>query len=101
MKLKIWIGILGLCILLGLFTAYQVFTQGFILYAKTDVLVWTLPLSAYIFFSLTSAGLAFISSIPVVFRLKRYDQIKKRTMFLEIAFLAGSFVCLILHLGSP
>ncbi len=101
MKLRIWIGLLGLGILLGLMTAYRVYTEGFVVYAKTDVLVWTLPLSAYIFFSLTSAGLAFISSIPIVLGLKRFEAIEKRTIFLELSVLMGSFVCLILHLGSP
>ena len=101
MKSKIWYGLLGLGILAGLFTAYRVYTVGFTVYAKTDVLVWTLPLSTYIFFSLTSAGLAFVSSIPVVFGIKRYDIIEKRTIYLEIAVLMGSFVCLILHIGSP
>ena len=101
MKLKIWIGLLGLGALCGLITTYRVYTTGFIIYAKTDVLVWTLPLATYIFFSLTSAGLAFVSSIPIVFGIKRFESIKKRTLFLELSVLIGSFVCLILHLGSP
>jgi molybdopterin-containing oxidoreductase family membrane subunit len=101
LKLKLWIGFLFIGILLGLWTTFRLYTVGFTLYAKTDVLVWTLPLSTYIFFSLTSAGLAFISSIPVVFGIKRYEAIEKRTVYLEIAVLLGSFVCLILHLGSP
>lgn len=101
MKLQLWIGLLFIGILLGLWTTFRVYTVGFSLYAKTDVLVWTLPLSTYIFFSLTSAGLAFVSSIPVVFGIKRYEAIEKRTVYLEIAVLIGSFVCLILHLGSP
>ncbi|MBW1777937.1 MAG: polysulfide reductase NrfD [Deltaproteobacteria bacterium] len=101
MKSKIWYGLLAIGILLGLWNAYKVYSVGFTLYAKTDVLVWTLPLSTYIFFSLTSAGLAFVSSIPVVFGIRRYDIIEKRTVYLEISVLLGSFVCLILHLGSP
>jgi len=101
MKLQLWIGLLIIGILLGLWTTFRVYTEGFSLYAKTDVLVWTLPLSTYIFFSLTSAGLAFVSSIPVVFGIKRYEAIEKRTVYLEIAVLIASFVCLILHLGSP
>ena len=101
MKLNLWIGLLLAGILVGLWATFKIYTVGFSLYAKTDVLVWTLPLSTYIFFSLTSAGLAFVSSFPVVFGIKRYEIIEKRTVFLEIAVLIGSFVCLILHLGSP
>ena len=100
-KFHLWIGLLGIGILLGLWPTFKVYTEGFIIYAKTDVLVWTLPLSTYIFFSLTSAGLAFVSSFPVVFGIHRYNVIEKRTVYLEIAVLIGSFVCLLLHLGSP
>lgn len=100
-KFHLWIGLISIGILLGLWTTFRVYTEGFIIYAKTDVLVWTLPLSTYIFFSLTSAGLAFVSSFPVVFGIHRYNVIEKRTVYLEIAVLIGSFVCLILHLGAP
>jgi molybdopterin-containing oxidoreductase family membrane subunit len=100
-KVRLWYGLLGLGILLGLLTVYRVFTSGFVLYAKTDILVWTMPIAAYVFFSLTSSGLAFVSSIPVVFGIKRYQPIEKRTAFLEIAVLVAAFACLLLHLGSP
>lgn len=100
-KQQLWIGLLLLGILLGLWTTFKVYTVGFSLYAKTDVLVWTLPLSTYIFFTLTSSGLAFISSFPVVFGIRRYEVIEKRTVNLEVAVLLGAFVCLLLHLGSP
>lgn len=100
-KIQLWYGVLGLGIVLGLLTAYRVFTTGFVLYAKTDILIWTMPIAAYVFFSLTSSGLAFVSSIPVVFGIKRYQLIEKRTVFLEIAVLGAAFACLFLHLGSP
>jgi len=102
MKIRLWYGLLGLGILLGLLTAYRVLVStGFVLYAKTDILVWTMPIAAYVFFSLTSSGLAFVSSIPVVFGIKRYQPLEKRTAFLEIAVLFAAFTCLLLHLGSP
>lgn len=101
MKSKLWILIIGLGLIAGVITFIRVFTTGFVLYAKTDVLVWTLPLAMYIFLSLTSSGLAFISSIPMVFGVKRYEPIEKRVLLLEIAVLAAAFVCLIMHLGSP
>ena len=101
-KIKLWYGVLVLGILLGLITAYRVLIgTGFVLYAKTDILVWTMPIAAYVFFSLTSSGLAFVSSIPVVFGIKRYQSLEKRTVFLEIAVLMAAFTCLLLHLGSP
>ena len=101
LKIQLWYGLLALGVLLGLITAYRVFTTGFILYAKTDILVWTMPIAAYVFFSLTSSGLAFVASIPVVFGIERYQHLEKRTVFLEISVLVATFTCLLLHLGSP
>ena len=102
LKIQLWYGILMLGVLLGLITAYKVLiSTGFVLYAKTDILVWTMPIAAYVFFSLTSSGLAFTSSIPVVFNIKKYQPLEKRIVFLEIAVLAAAFTCLFLHLGSP
>lgn len=98
---KIWFSLLGAGIIAGLVTVYQVYSVGFVIYAKTDVLVWTLPLASYIFLSLTSSGLAFVSSLPLVFGLKRYAAIEKRVLFLELSVLIASFICLIMHLGSP
>ena len=101
-KIQLWYGLLCLGILLGLLTAFRVLiSTGFVLYAKTDILVWTMPIAAYAFFSLTSSGLAFVSSIPVVFGIKRYQPLEKRIVFLEIAVLVAAFTCLFLHLGSP
>lgn len=100
-KVQLWYGVLGLGLFVGLLTVYKVFTVGFVLYAKTDILVWTLPVASYVFFSLTSTGLAFVSSIPVVFGLRRYRPVEKRTALLEIAVLLAGFTCLLLHLGSP
>ena len=101
-KIQLWYGLLVLGVLLGLLTAYRVLiSTGFVLYAKTDILVWTMPIAAYVFFSLTSSGLAFVSSIPVVFNIKKYQPLEKRIVFLEIAVLMAAFTCLFLHLGSP
>ncbi len=98
---KIWISLLGAGIIAGLVAVYHIYTVGFVVYAKTDVLVWTLPLASYIFLSLTSSGLAFVSSLPLVFGLERYAAIEKRVLFLELSVLIASFICLIMHLGSP
>ncbi|MDH3556576.1 MAG: polysulfide reductase NrfD, partial [Deltaproteobacteria bacterium] len=101
MKARLWIGLLCTGVLIGLATVFRVYTAGFQVYAKTDILVWTMPVATYIFLSLISSGLAFCCSIPVVFNIKQYEIIEKRTVFLEISVLLGAFVCLALHLGSP
>ncbi len=96
-----WIAVLGLVICAGLFTAYKVLTVGHILFGATNVVFWTLPLAAYIFFALTSTGLTFVASLPLVFGIKRYEPLAKRAVFLEIALLVAAFVSLLFDTGSP
>ncbi|MBW1787093.1 MAG: polysulfide reductase NrfD, partial [Deltaproteobacteria bacterium] len=98
----LWPGLIGLGIVAGLITAVRVFiSDGMVVYAKTDILVWTLPLASYVFFSLTSSGIAFASSIPAILGIKRFEPLEKRTAFLEISVLLAALSCLMLHLGSP
>jgi molybdopterin-containing oxidoreductase family membrane subunit len=96
-----WITALGIAILAGLFTTYRIFTVGHVIYGATNVVFWTLPLAAYIFFALTSTGLAFVASIPLVFGIKRYEPVAKRAVLLAIAVLIAAFISLVLELGSP
>jgi len=96
-----WIALLGIAILGGLVTAYRVLTVGHVIYGGTNVVFWTLPLATYIFFALTSTGLTFVASLPLVFGIKRYEPLAKRAVFLEIALLVAAFVSLLFDTGSP
>lgn len=97
----IWIVVLAIAVLAGLYTTYMVLTTGHVLYSANDVVVWTLPLAVYAFFGLTSAGLALLASIPLVFKIQRYEPTAKRATLLAIAALLAAFVSMFLELGSP
>ena len=98
--LTIWLGALTVGILLGLFTAVRLFTEGHVLFNTSDVVIWTLPLGAYVGLALTSSGLSMIAGIPLVFGVSEYEPVAKRLVFLAIATLAGAFVAIGLELGS-
>ncbi|RME99465.1 MAG: hypothetical protein D6768_15010 [Chloroflexi bacterium] len=97
----IWLAILGIVVLAGLYTTYQVLKTGHILYSANNIVVWTLPLATYAFFSLTSAGLALIASIPLVFKMQRFESIATRAILLSIAALLAAGVSMLLELGEP
>lgn len=98
---KIWFAVLGIGIMAGLVTMYRVFTVGHVIYNANDVLIWTLPLANYIFFALTSTGLAIVASASIVFGIKRFEPLAKRSIFLAIATLFAAFVSLLMELGTP
>ncbi|UCF91963.1 MAG: polysulfide reductase NrfD [Desulfobacterales bacterium] len=97
---SIWLAVLGVAIVAGLFTTVKLFAQGHGLFNANDVLLWTLPLGVYIFLALSSSGLTLLSGLPLVFGVQKYEVFAKRLVFLAIATLCGAFVAIGLELGS-
>ena len=95
-----WLGLLGIAILIGLFAAFKLLTEGHHLFNANDVLIWSLPLGVYIYLALASSGLTLLASIPLVFGVKRYEPFAKRLVFLAIAALLGGFISIGLELGN-
>jgi molybdopterin-containing oxidoreductase family membrane subunit len=95
-----WLGILGVGILIGLYTAVMLFIKGHVLFNTNDVIIWSLPLGVYIFLALTSSGLTLLSGIPLVLKIREFEPFAKRLVFLAIATLCGGFVSIGLELGS-
>lgn len=96
---KIWFGLLGVGLLFGLFSALMVLFTGLGVYNANDVTFWVLPMSGYLFFALTAAGLTFLSSLPSVFGLKQYYPVAKRAALLAGAILLVGVMCKGLDLG--
>lgn len=95
-----WLIVLGVAILIGLFAAFKVLTQGHHLFNANDVLLWSLPLGVYIYLALASSGLTLLASIPLVFGVKRFEPFAKRLIFISIASLFGGFISIGLELGN-
>jgi Ni/Fe-hydrogenase subunit HybB-like protein len=96
----IWLVVLGIAILFGLYTTLKLFIQGHGLFNTNDVIIWSLPLGVYIFLALTSSGLTLLAGLPLVLKIKKYEPFAKRLVFLAIATLMGAFVAIGLELGS-
>ncbi|MBW2613385.1 MAG: polysulfide reductase NrfD [Deltaproteobacteria bacterium] len=97
---SIWMAILGIIILIGLFTTYKLFTTGHVLFNTNDVVIWSLPLGVYIYLALASSGLTILAALPLVFGIGKYEPFAKRLVFLAIATLCGAFVSIGLELGN-
>jgi len=96
---KLWFGLLGVGVLIGLYAALTVVVTGLGVYNANDVTFWVLPMAGYLFFALTAAGLTFLSSLPSVFGMKSYYPIAKRASLLAGATLLVGVMCKALDLG--
>lgn len=95
-----WLTVLGVAVLIGLYTAYKLFAEGHGLFNTNDVILWSLPLGVYIYLALVSSGLTLLSALPLVFGIRKYEPFAKRLVFLSVATLCGAFVSIGLELGS-
>lgn len=95
-----WMTVLGLLMLVGIYTTVTLFREGHWLFNTNDILLWSMPLVVYVFLALSSSGLTLLSALPTVFGVKRYKPFAKRLVFLAIATLCGGFVSLGLELGN-
>ena len=96
----IWTGILGICIIGGLITVVRLISQGHYILSADDNIIWTLPVSSYVFFALMSTGIVFISSFPLIFKWQEFESIVRRLVFLAIVTLISGFVSIGIEVGS-
>ena len=95
-----WMAVLGVAVLIGLYTTYKLFADGHVLFNTNDVIIWSLPLGVYIYLALASSGLTILAAFPLVFGIRKYEPFAKRLVFLAIATLCGAFVAIGLELGN-
>ncbi|RLD29696.1 MAG: hypothetical protein DRI70_02085 [Bacteroidetes bacterium] len=96
----IWLVVLGLGIVGGLYTTVRLFSEGHILLSANDNIVWTLPIVSYVFFALVSTGIALFATFPVIFNQQVLIPLEKRLTFLAFATLLSAFVSIGLELGA-
>ncbi|HXF65194.1 MAG TPA: NrfD/PsrC family molybdoenzyme membrane anchor subunit [Burkholderiales bacterium] len=84
------------------FVSYMLITEGGAAFnTSSDGVNWGMAISTYVFFALTSSGLTFIASLPMVFGFREFYPIAKRCLWLAIITLGAGFSVLALELGHP
>lgn len=95
------LSIIALVVSLG-FVFYMLVKEGHAAFnTSSDGVNWGSAISTYVFFALTSSGLSFIASMPLVFGFKQFYPIAKRCVWLAIITLIAGFSVLALDLGHP
>lgn len=99
---RIWLGLLGIFILMGIYTTFKLYTEGGgEIFHTNDNIPWTLLIATYIFFVLTSTGATLVASLSTVFGFKQYEPLVKRSIFIGIITLMAGFLAMGLELGNP
>lgn len=97
----IWISILLAVILLGIYGVVASFVEGMEILEFNLSIPWSMMISVYVFFVVSSTGLCIVTSLGHVFGAKRYEIIGKRGVFLAIITIVFGMIAIMLHLGHP
>ncbi len=90
-----------LVVLVGLWAAYQMESQGHIISGMNNQIVWGLPHVFAIFMIVSASGVLNVASVGSVFGRKVYKARGPLSGLLSLGLLAGGLTVLMLDLGRP
>lgn len=100
-KLNIpWVSLLSVGILAGIYATFKVLFGQHHFLAANDTIIWTLPISTYVFFAITSTGMGLLGSLPKLLGVEALNRWARRLTFMAIVTLLGAFISIGLELGA-
>lgn len=97
----LWVGFLVVLLFLGGYALLMSLIHSMEILEFSVKVPWTMMVSNYVFLVGSSSGLSLVSSLGVVFGLKRYELIGKRGFFLAFIAIIFGMSSIGLHLGHP
>jgi molybdopterin-containing oxidoreductase family membrane subunit len=96
-----WLGLLGLCIVIGLVSAFQVFWNGLYITNMSDSVPWGLWITIDLSSIALGAGAFTLSAIVYLFGLKRFQSIVRLAVFVGFIGYTCALLTLIMDIGRP
>jgi Ni/Fe-hydrogenase subunit HybB-like protein len=96
-----WLGLLGLCIVIGLVSAFQVFWNGLYITNMTDSVPWGLWITIDLSSIALGAGAFTLSAVVYLFGLKRFQSIVRLAIFVGFIGYSSALLTLIMDIGRP
>lgn len=96
-----WMGLLGLCILIGLVSAFQVFWNGLFITDMSDSVPWGLWITIDLSSIALGAGAFTLSAVVYLFGLKRFQSLIRLAVFVGFIGYTSALLTLIMDIGRP
>jgi molybdopterin-containing oxidoreductase family membrane subunit len=96
-----WLGFLGLCILIGLVSAFEVFRNGLYITNMSDSVPWGLWITIDLSAIALGAGAFTLSAVVYLFGLKRFKPIIPLAVFVGFIGYTCALLTLIMDIGRP
>lgn len=96
-----WMGLLGLCLLIGLSAAFYVFYEGLVVTNMSDSVPWGLWITIDLSSIALGAGAFTLSAIVYLFGLKRFQPIVRLAVFVGFIGYTSALLTLVMDIGRP
>ena len=96
-----WIGLLGLCIVIGLVSAIAVFWNGLHITNMSDSVPWGLWITIDLSAIALGAGAFTLSAVVYLFGLKRFQPIVRFAVFVGFIGYTTALLTLVMDIGRP
>lgn len=101
MAFYIWIHLLFAFIGMGVYALVMSLVYNMEIFEFSLKIPWATMVSNYVFLVGSSVGLCMVSSLGLVFDLKRYHPMAKRGLFMALIAILFGMISIMLHLGHP
>jgi Ni/Fe-hydrogenase subunit HybB-like protein len=96
-----WFGLLALCIIIGLISAFQIFWNGLYITNMSDSVPWGLWITIDLSSIALGAGAFTLSAVVYLFGLKRFQPIVRLAVFVGFIGYTCALLTLIMDIGRP
>jgi molybdopterin-containing oxidoreductase family membrane subunit len=96
-----WLAFLGLCIVIGLVSAYEVLTKGLSVTNMSNTVPWGLWITIDLSAIALGAGAFTLSAIVYLLRLKRFEPIVRLAVYVGFVGYTTALLTLVMDIGRP
>jgi menaquinone reductase, integral membrane subunit len=96
-----WMGFLGLCLLIGIISAEEVFRKGLVITNMTDNVPWGLWITIDLSSIALGAGAFTLSAVVYLFGLKRFQSIIRLAVYVGFIGYTCALLTLVMDIGRP
>jgi molybdopterin-containing oxidoreductase family membrane subunit len=96
-----WFGLIGLLLLVGLISAYQVFSKGLVVTNMNDTVPWGLWITVDLSSIALGAGAFTLSAVVYLLGLKRFQPIIRMAVYVGFIGYTAALLTLVMDIGRP
>jgi molybdopterin-containing oxidoreductase family membrane subunit len=96
-----WLAFLGLALLIGLVSAYEIFSQGLVITNLTDSVPWGLWITIDLSAIALGAGAFTLSAVVYIFGIKRFQPVVRLAVFVGFIGYTTALLTLVMDIGRP